>query len=122
MRIKTAKKPMARAIVKKTVRCATAKPAAKKETANPSGVIVEDIDSCMIKFSKCCTPVPGDVIVGYGSSGHAMLYIGDGYILDCRGGKYDRELGTGKITEDHPVPPFPPGRDRFRQRYGCWNR
>ena len=24
-----------------------------------NGVIVEDIDSCMIKFAKCCTPVPG---------------------------------------------------------------
>ena len=33
MRIKTAKKPMTRAIVKKTVRCAAAKPAAKKATA-----------------------------------------------------------------------------------------
>ena len=25
-----------------------------------NGVIVEDIDSCMIKFAKCCTPVPAD--------------------------------------------------------------
>ena len=30
-----------------------------------NGVIVEDIDSCMIKFAKCCTPVPGDPIVGF---------------------------------------------------------
>ena len=30
-----------------------------------NGVIVEDIDSCMIKFAKCCTPVPGDAIAGF---------------------------------------------------------
>ena len=35
-----------------------------------NGVIVEDIDSCMIKFAKCCTPVPGDPIVGFGVSIH----------------------------------------------------
>ena len=34
-----------------------------------NGVIVEDIDSCMIKFAKCCTPVPGDPIVGFITKG-----------------------------------------------------
>ena len=37
-----------------------------------NGVIVEDIDSCMIKFSKCCTPVPGDAIAGFITKGFGV--------------------------------------------------
>ena len=37
-----------------------------------SGVVVEDIDSCMIKFSRCCTPVPGDDIIGFITKGYGV--------------------------------------------------
>ncbi len=37
-----------------------------------NGVIVEDIDSCMIKFAKCCTPVPGDAITGFVTKGFGV--------------------------------------------------
>ncbi len=37
-----------------------------------SGVIVEDIDSCMIKFARCCTPVPGDDIIGFITKGYGV--------------------------------------------------
>ncbi len=37
-----------------------------------NGVIVEDIESCMIKFAKCCTPVPGDSIVGFITKGFGV--------------------------------------------------
>ena len=37
-----------------------------------NGVIVEDIESCMIKFSRCCTPVPGDAIVGFITKGFGV--------------------------------------------------
>ena len=37
-----------------------------------NGVIVEDIDSCMIKFAKCCTPGPGDAIVGFITKGFGV--------------------------------------------------
>ena len=37
-----------------------------------NGVIVEDIESCMIKFAKCCTPVPGDAIVGFITKGFGV--------------------------------------------------
>ncbi len=37
-----------------------------------SGVIVEDIGSCLIKFARCCTPVPGDDIVGFVTKGYGV--------------------------------------------------
>ena len=37
-----------------------------------SGVIVEDIGSCMVKFARCCTPVPGDDIIGFVTKGYGV--------------------------------------------------
>ena len=47
-------------------------PAAKLNRHAINGVIVEDIDSCMIKFAKCCTPVPGDAICGFITKGFGV--------------------------------------------------
>ena len=46
--------------------------AMKRNRHAVNGVIVEDIDSCMIKFSKCCTPVPGDAIIGFITKGFGV--------------------------------------------------
>ena len=46
--------------------------AVKQNRHAVNGVIVEDIDSCMIKFAKCCTPVPGDDIVGFITKGFGV--------------------------------------------------
>ena len=45
---------------------------AKQNRHSANGVIVEDIESCMIKFSKCCTPVPGDAIIGFITRGFGV--------------------------------------------------
>ena len=46
--------------------------AVKQNRHAVNGVIVEDIDSCMIKFAKCCTPVPGDAIAGFITKGFGV--------------------------------------------------
>ncbi len=36
------------------------------------GVVVEGIDNCPIKFAKCCSPLPGDEIVGFVTRGFGV--------------------------------------------------
>lgn len=46
------------------------KPAVRKKSKD--GIIVDGIDNCLIKFSRCCNPLPGDKVIGFITRGHGV--------------------------------------------------
>ena len=75
------------------------KPADVKITRSKSvdGVIIEGLDSCLVKFSKCCNPLPGDEIVGFVTRGHGVSI----HKKDCRSvaAAMETEEGRNRIVK-----------------------
>ena len=43
-----------------------------KKVKSEKGIVVEGLSNCLVKFSKCCTPVPGDEIIGFITRGYGV--------------------------------------------------
>lgn len=43
-----------------------------RQNKSSEGIIVENIDDCLVKFSRCCNPLPGDEIIGFITRGHGV--------------------------------------------------
>ncbi len=44
----------------------------KEQKKSSSGVIIEGLENCQVKFAKCCSPLPGDEIIGYITRGYGV--------------------------------------------------
>ena len=49
-----------------------APPPTARKVKSEQGIVVEGLDNCLVKFSKCCTPVPGDEIIGFITRGYGV--------------------------------------------------
>ncbi len=46
--------------------------AAKPHRHHNGGVIIENMENCLVKFARCCNPVPGDEIIGFITRGYGV--------------------------------------------------
>lgn len=46
--------------------------ALKHKEVSPDGIVVKGVHNCLIKLSKCCSPLPGDNIIGFITRGNGV--------------------------------------------------
>lgn len=44
----------------------------KSTSKNTGGIVVEGIDNCLIKIARCCSPIPGEPIIGFINRGTGL--------------------------------------------------
>lgn len=65
----------------------------KKKEKRHTGVQVDGLDGIYVRFAKCCSPLPGDDIVGYITRGRGVTV----HRTDCENIIRDREHNSGKM-------------------------
>ena len=43
-----------------------------RRRSHMGGVIIDQLDDCLVKFAQCCNPVPGDPIIGFITRGYGV--------------------------------------------------
>ncbi len=80
----------------------------KKEGKAVHGILVEGLSNCLVKFSRCCTPVPGDDIMGFITRGQGVsIHRRD--CVNCQqllsnpenNGRWVEVSWAGKISESY---------------------
>ncbi|HBB18084.1 MAG TPA: GTP pyrophosphokinase [Syntrophus sp. (in: bacteria)] len=66
----------------------------KGSATEPFGVSLTGIDDVMVRYAKCCDPIPGDEIIGYISRGR-------GVVVHTAGCPHIRDMDTERLVDVH---------------------
>ncbi|MGL5694165.1 MAG: RelA/SpoT family protein [Peptostreptococcaceae bacterium] len=67
----------------------------KRKKNNNQGIIVKGLDNILVRFAKCCNPLPGDEIIGYVTKGRGVAI----HRKDCLNAQQDNELFKNRLLE-----------------------
>lgn len=77
----------------------------RKERRAPKGIVIRGVGDAMVRFARCCNPLPGEPVVGFVTRGHGMAV----HTEDCPNvrkldpeRRVNVEWGQGE-TAAHPV-------------------
>jgi GTP pyrophosphokinase len=67
----------------------------QRKGARGKGVIVEGMDDLLVRLARCCTPVPGDPIIGFLTRGRGVSV----HRTDCPNAKALKTVDEGRMAE-----------------------
>ena len=57
---------------KKDIKAEDVKTVTPKNVKSNSGIVVDGADGCLVKFARCCNPLPGDDVIGFITKGYGI--------------------------------------------------
>ena len=67
----------------------------KRKKNNCQGIIVKGLDNILIRFAKCCNPLPGDEIIGYITKGRGVAI----HRKDCLNAQQEGKAFKNRLVE-----------------------
>ena len=67
----------------------------EKRKKSSSGVIVKGLDNILVRFAKCCNPLPGDDIIGYVTKGRGVAI----HRADCPNCKLEDDIFKKRLVD-----------------------
>lgn len=67
----------------------------KRKKISPQGIMVKGVDNILVRFAKCCNPIPGDEIIGYITKGRGVAV----HRKDCPNSNLDNEYFRNRLVE-----------------------
>ncbi len=67
----------------------------KRKKSYPQGIRVKGVDNILVRFAKCCNPIPGDEIIGYITKGRGVAI----HRKDCPNSNLENEYFRNRLVE-----------------------